>query len=471
MSALTFSVVVNTLDRRASLGRALDGLRGLRGPDLEVVVVDGPSRDGTGAWLDAHAPDVVRASVPVANLAVSRNAGLRAAAGDIVAYLDDDAVPEPSWLLELARAFADPSVGAAGGFVRDPTGVAFQARHLAFDRHANAAMDVRGPLPPFAPGAHRFRGLLGANCAFRASALRAIGGFDEAYAYFLEEADVLMRLMDAGHALAVRPLAEVHHHYAPSALRDAARVPTAAALRTTLTSVAYYILQAAPAADEPRSRERAVQNRAEGFYEQVAVLRAEGRLSAAEHAALRAAIAEGLAAGRALAAASPARRVGVDLGPPSRPLARLIAPGVVAARRRFAVLLPREEGTQAPVLAVALALARRGHEVTTLVAGGEHRVERLDGIWRHMFPPRATGLALSPAWRPPGRAAAAWAAAVWAELARTEGTRAWQHVLATAGDPGAQAVAAAGRWPVARLPQDLGDPEQVADDLGAGSRS
>ena len=61
----------------------------------------------------AHRARVVDCSV--ANLSVSRNIGIRAAGGDIVAFIDDDALPEFDWLPQAMPAFDDPEVGGVGG--------------------------------------------------------------------------------------------------------------------------------------------------------------------------------------------------------------------------------------------------------------------------------------------------------------------------------------------------------------------
>ena len=53
--------------------------------------------------------------------------------------------------------------------------------------------------------------LLGCNCSFRKSALIEIGGFDEEYEYFLDETDVIFRIVDAGYLVAQLPNAFVHH--------------------------------------------------------------------------------------------------------------------------------------------------------------------------------------------------------------------------------------------------------------------
>ena len=97
---LSFTVVINTLNRAAHLRTALASLRHQRHRAFEVVVVNGPSTDDTEAVL-ALWPDIKVARCTEANLSMSRNIGIAMAEGDVVAFLDDDATPEPDWLEHL----------------------------------------------------------------------------------------------------------------------------------------------------------------------------------------------------------------------------------------------------------------------------------------------------------------------------------------------------------------------------------
>jgi glycosyltransferase involved in cell wall biosynthesis len=133
------SVVINTFNRAGMLAATLDALRRQDGPEFEVVVVNGPSDDGTGALLAARAGDLRVVDCPERHLSRSRNLGIDAAAGDVVAFVDDDAIPEPSWLAELAAAYDDPAIAGAGGVVLDRNGVLPQYRFSACDRLGAAA--------------------------------------------------------------------------------------------------------------------------------------------------------------------------------------------------------------------------------------------------------------------------------------------------------------------------------------------
>lgn len=221
---LTFSVVINTDNRIDYLQRTLSGLRYLNYPHFEVCVVSGPTEDGTKDYLASLGEAVKVSHCPVRNLSVSRNMGIAMADGDVVVFIDDDSVPEPEWLTDLAAGYADETIGAVGGFVYDHTGVKFQARYVTTNRRgyasdwATAAPHLNFPHSVDVPH------LLGTNCSFRRSALLQIGGFDEEYEYFLDETDVCCRINDAGYGIVQISNGFVHHKYAPSHLRDHRRI-------------------------------------------------------------------------------------------------------------------------------------------------------------------------------------------------------------------------------------------------------
>src|SRR6185436_16377717 len=96
------SLIINTLDRAAALRKLLASLRHLDYPAFEVIVVSGPSSDETDAVLAEFVGDIKVVRCPDQNLSRSRNLGIAAAATELVAFIDDDALPgTPAWLTEL----------------------------------------------------------------------------------------------------------------------------------------------------------------------------------------------------------------------------------------------------------------------------------------------------------------------------------------------------------------------------------
>jgi O-antigen biosynthesis protein len=220
------SVVVPSLGRPAELVRCLTALGQLTYRPHEVVVVaceagrSAIARQADRPWLRV---------VPNSGtgIAAARNDGIGAAAGAIVAFIDDDAVPEPTWLHHLVAAMEETGAPAATGFVRGRNGISFQWRDRTIRR--DGFIDTRGDsgvaprIPPHGSGIVM---LEGTNMAFRRDVLAGLGGFDPAFRFYMDDADISVRLSDAGHAAAVAPLAQVHHSFAPSVRRRRDRMPT-----------------------------------------------------------------------------------------------------------------------------------------------------------------------------------------------------------------------------------------------------
>jgi glycogen synthase len=217
------SVVINTYNRGKSLRDTLKALRYQTHDAFEVVVVKGPCTDDTDAVLREF--DGVRvADCAEVHLSKSRNIGIVEASGDVVAFIDDDAIPEPGWLAELVVGYDKPHVGGAGGLVFDHTGFALQYQYSICDRVGGNCFRVKPPFDDYnCRGADPLVYLQGTNASFRRQCLVEIGGFDEEIEYYLDEVEVCMRVLDLGYQL--RPLtnAAVHHKYLASHLRNQKR--------------------------------------------------------------------------------------------------------------------------------------------------------------------------------------------------------------------------------------------------------
>lgn len=235
------SVVINTLNRAQLLNDAITSVMQLDYPHFELIVVNGPSTDHSEDVLARWRGRIKHLHCDIPNLSVSRNVGIEGAAGEIVAFLDDDAVPHPHWLRYLARSFADPATGGVGGFTVDNTGVRWQVRKTACDRFGNAHF----PADSFDErvlnwsGTPLYPSLLGTNSSFRMDALRQIGGFDHTFAYLLDETDVCLRLVDAGWNILYEPAALIFHQFAASHIRSSTR--KAKTLYPSVVSKTYFI--------------------------------------------------------------------------------------------------------------------------------------------------------------------------------------------------------------------------------------
>ncbi len=210
------SVVICTRDRPHYLERCLSALASLEYPRFEVLVVDNAPSDGrareTAARWDA------RYTVePTPGLSRARNRGLAECKGEIVAYLDDDAVAESGWLSSLVEEFRDPLVMAVAGRIVPVTAPTREALICAsiMDRGlSRRSFDRETPGWFVAANFHGIGG--GGNMAMRTSALAVWSGFnrrlgrgacvpggEENYAFF--------ELINAGCRVVYTPAAVVRH--------------------------------------------------------------------------------------------------------------------------------------------------------------------------------------------------------------------------------------------------------------------
>ena len=197
----SISVVVCSYNGARTIRDCLESLRRLEYPNFEVIVVDDGSTDATATIAREYGYRVI--STENRGLSSARNTGLEAASGEIVAYLDDDAYPDPHWLTYLAATFSsDRHVGVGGPNV-PPPGDGLTADCVA---HAPG-----GPIHVLLSD-REAEHIPGCNMAFRRECLQAIGGFDPQFRVAGDDVDVCWRLREQGWTLGYSPAAMVWHH-------------------------------------------------------------------------------------------------------------------------------------------------------------------------------------------------------------------------------------------------------------------
>lgn len=377
------SIIISTVDRGRFLARTLQSLKHLRYSNFEVVVVEGPSSDDTVHILNIWEDRIRRVACPVMNLSASRNIGIRAAQGTLVAFIDDDAVPEPDWLDRLVEPFADPAVAAAGGPIRDSSGVSFQCRALRVDiegvaHETTAGILERGGVCP---------ALTGTNFCMRRDLAIAVGLFDENFAYFLEETDIQQRLFDAGFSLAYVRDAEVHHLFAPSALRFDRNTPKE--FSTLLSSQTYYILKHCSSRDERGHLCLRIARHLNRMHKKTRHLATSGRISEVAAAALMRSAFRGVHDGIRKATQAQVQNA-TDIHEPvtSRPLQQFSAPDPARLCLALVCLPAADASTTKAIQLLASAIAAREHEVTLVMSGTRTTVEYRDGYWLHKIAKR-----------------------------------------------------------------------------------
>ncbi len=228
---LTFSIIINTCDRSDSLRTLLYALHRQTYPHFEVIVVVGPTKDNSVEVVEEFTEQVILGHCAEFNLSMSRNIGIAMSAGEIVAFIDDDAIPCPTWLEQLATAFthsgtsACSDVSGAGGRVYQvhPGYGQLQFRYGLFSLFAEDA-DVRNSptekLLSVTPAKYWYPRLMGTNMAYRRQDLVDGGGFDERFAYLFEEPDLAIRLGQQGYKIHHCDEAVVYHAPASSRNRE-----------------------------------------------------------------------------------------------------------------------------------------------------------------------------------------------------------------------------------------------------------
>jgi glycosyltransferase involved in cell wall biosynthesis/GT2 family glycosyltransferase len=218
----TFSLVINTIDRAGPLQTLLRTLEHQSYPHFEVIVVVGPTRDDTLHMLSEYGKRVQVLRCPTANLGRSRNVGLMAARGDVVAFIDDDAVPCQRWLEQLARLFHNPKLDATGGIVYQiyPDQPMVQHR-IGIMSSLSEQVDVRRSwfdcIVPPGRGSQWVGRMMGTNMAYRRQTLLEVGGFDEFFEWVFDDADIALRLAQAGKC--IHPVKEAAVYHAPGSSR------------------------------------------------------------------------------------------------------------------------------------------------------------------------------------------------------------------------------------------------------------
>ncbi len=219
----TFSLIINTIDRAASLRTLLNALEQQSYPHFEVIVVVGPTHDDTLEMLAEFGPRVRVLHCPSANLSQSRNIGLRAARGEIVAYIDDDAIPCYHWLAQLNQLFANPHLAGTGGKVyRINAETPLIQHHLGIASGLAEQLDARASwLDGIVPNGLSYQWvarMMGTNMAYRRRDLLEVGGFDEFYQWVYDDSDIALRLANAGKLL--HPVREAVVYHAPASSRN-----------------------------------------------------------------------------------------------------------------------------------------------------------------------------------------------------------------------------------------------------------
>jgi GT2 family glycosyltransferase len=199
--APSVSVIVCTHNGAGTLRSCLEGIRELDYPDYDLIVVSDGSRDDSAQIASGY--DARLIEMDHGGLGRARNAGLEAATGEIVAFIDDDAIPDPEWLTYVAQTLTTTDYAAVGGpnVLPPEAGAVEQAVSNAPGGPTHVLLSDR-----------EAEHIPGCNMAFWRSHLQAIGGFDPQFHAAGDDVDVCWQLQAEGLRLGFNPGAVVWHH-------------------------------------------------------------------------------------------------------------------------------------------------------------------------------------------------------------------------------------------------------------------
>ena len=219
----TCSVVVCTRDRAEQLEQCLRTILRQDYPAFDIWVIDNAPRDDR-ARACAERYGVRYAVEPRPGVSRARNLAARCSTAEVLAYIDDDAVPEPGWLSALAREFRDPQVMAVCGKVV-PSSLhtdaerLYEAVHVRRDQRLEVSQQTFRWVELTSCG-----GVGDGNMAFRRSAFLGWPGFDERLGMGTllegnEEHKALFEMVAKGHRVIYTPEAVIRHPH-PASLEN-----------------------------------------------------------------------------------------------------------------------------------------------------------------------------------------------------------------------------------------------------------
>jgi GT2 family glycosyltransferase len=222
---LTVSVVIcaYTMERWPDIVRAVESVRAQTEPPEEIILVADHNEDLAGRARGAFPGVRVVANQETRGLSGARNTGVRAAGGDIIAFLDDDAAAAPTWLEALLKHYDDPDVQGVGGSATAVWAGGSRPRWLPaeFDWVVGCTY-VGQPTQTTA-----VRNLVGCNMSFRREVFLLLGGFSPTIGRVGkrptggEETELCIRLGQAvpGGKVLYDPAVNVAHRVSPDRRR------------------------------------------------------------------------------------------------------------------------------------------------------------------------------------------------------------------------------------------------------------
>lgn len=172
---MKYSIVVTVFNEEKSIVGLLDSIRAQSVRPLEVIVVDGGSKDRTVTILKKYSKDFPKVSLKVfskkGNRSIGRNYGVKKAQGDVLLFTDAGCLLHKDWVREISKPFTDKKTEVVAGYYKGEAQNAFQKALIPFVLVMKDKLDRKNFLP-----ATR-------SMAIRKETFLRLGGFEERYSH------------------------------------------------------------------------------------------------------------------------------------------------------------------------------------------------------------------------------------------------------------------------------------------------
>jgi GT2 family glycosyltransferase len=216
MTQSLFSIVIPNWNGKHFLQPCLDSLRAQTHLNIEVIIVDNASSDGSQEYIKTAYPEVILIELrDNQGFTGACNIGMEKATGDIVSLLNNDTEVEPNWVAEILSAFdRHPDVGMTASKM-----LLFNERdkiHTTGDFFTTDGRAGNRGVWEKDEGQYEIEGYVfsacGGSSAYRQSMLDKIGLLDNDYFFLLEDVDLAWRAQLTGYKVLYVPTAIVYHH-------------------------------------------------------------------------------------------------------------------------------------------------------------------------------------------------------------------------------------------------------------------
>lgn len=211
---MTISVVIPTYNEEKRIADCLQAIKDGSLQPLEIIVADGMSKDKTVEIAKEYGAVVV--TNEKRHAAGGRNAGIAAAKGDIIAFIDGDCIADRDWLKEIDKAFSEEDIDGLGTYIEPAE--PYNKYEEFWGKLSLQILMSYGDEPYYVTEKTLNTAFITASCAYKRSLLEKLEGFSDYFANNAEDIDLCWRALDSGAKLKYVPTAKIIAH-SPTTLK------------------------------------------------------------------------------------------------------------------------------------------------------------------------------------------------------------------------------------------------------------